>query len=137
MPEPEGEAEDEVWVTVVVAWFVEFMESSGVVRGRALVGAARWEDVDVSVDVDVDVVVRPLVEDEEDEESVRVVVGAVVAVSDNLVVVDVPTLVLVVGAPGLKTRERKDSTGLGFRCWRFTRARSTGGMNMIVSSVQR
>lgn len=139
VPETEGDVEDAVWVTMVVDGLVESVESAGGTRGRELVDeAVRWEDVDE--------VVRLPVEDEEVEVeglTVRVVVGAV-SEGCNLVVVGVgvPTLVLVVGEPGWKMLEKKDSIGFCAgvvvvvgRSWRFTRARSTGGMNMVVVGV--
>jgi hypothetical protein len=143
VPEPEGDGEVEVWVTTTVDWSVEEVVAPGVTRGRELVEeVVGWEDVD-------EVVVGLLAEDEdEDEDEVEVgLVNRVVVIEGgkegnedsevcvcNLVVEIV--LVLVEGAPGLRMFEKKDSIGFCAavvvgRAWRFTRARSTGGMNIV------
>jgi hypothetical protein len=125
-----GDSEDVVGVTTRVDWVEEVVE-----RGR--------EPVDEVEDWDaVDEVARLLVEDEGRVEGFRVVVGGVSEGCDLAVVVVVgfgPPLALVVGAPGLRTFETRDSIGfcpgvvvVVGRCWRFTRAGSTGGMNMVV-----
>jgi len=91
----------------------------------------------------VDEVVGSLVEDEVE---VEVEVGnrldttkegKVGRVSDGCGLVLEVDLVVVVGAPGLRMFETKDSKGLcGVvvvgRSWRFARARSTGGMNIVL-----
>ena len=122
---------------MVVDKFVEVETSSGLTRGRTLVDeVGRWEEV---VRVPVEEVVEGL--------SVRVVdvkegeIDAVDADSEGcslvLVAVAVVALVLLAGEPGLKMFEKKDSMGscaavvVVARSWRFTRARSTGGMNIF------
>lgn len=137
MPELVGDGEDAVWVMTKVDTFVEFEVSSALTRGRTVVDeVGRWEDV-----------VRLPVEVEVEGLSVRVVdvkegeMDAVDADSEGctlvLVAVAVVPLVLLAGGPGLKMSEMMDSIGfcaagvVVARSWRFTRARSTGGMNMV------
>ena len=135
--EPDGE--DAVWVTTTVDGFIE-LESSGVAAGRELVDEeVRWEDA-VRALVEVEVVARVVEIKEGEIDPVVVVVTAdSEGCAGNLVVVSLLPFVLVVGEPGLIIFEMKDSRGfcacavvvVGRVCWRFCRARSIGGMNIV------
>jgi hypothetical protein len=136
----EGEEEREVWVTTTVDLSLEEVERGGMGRsgeGReVVVEEEESDDVDeVEVD-DADKMIR--VEDEvisivrvgRDEDKVGAEVEGLVAVG---------LLVVVEGSssPGFRILEMADWIGFrvssvpGSRIWRFTRAGSTGEMNIV------